>query len=148
MNQLRLENFFPYRSVSLAERISNALSKIYVSRYGIAVGEWRVMATLGEFEQMQARDIGCHAKMDKVRVSRAVKQLREKGLLQTEVLEDDHRGSMLRLSDEGKALYQKIVPEALAWERELLAPLSPEDRKSLDRIFAQLDQRLVDLLEE
>lgn len=146
MTQLRLENFFPYRSVSLAERISTALSKIYVSRYGIAVGEWRVMATLGEFEQMQARDIGCHAKMDKVRVSRAVKQLREKGLLETRVLEDDHRGSLLRLSEAGKQLYQRIVPEALAWERELLAPLSSADREAMDRIFAQLDNRLAELL--
>jgi len=142
VTKLCLEQFFPYCSVSLAERISASLSKIYAKQFGIGNAEWRVLATLGEFAQLQARDIVGHTNMDKVRVSRAVKLLRDKGFVAAQVLADDHRGARLTLTDSGSELYHRIVPDALAWEQSLLEPLSKQERKALEAIYAKLGRRL------
>jgi DNA-binding MarR family transcriptional regulator len=139
---LELATFFPYRCNKLTERISLSLSRIYVERFGISVAEWRVLATLGERRQMQARDIARHTNMDKVRVSRAVRQLTDRGLLLREVLANDNRAALLRLSAAGQRLYRRIVPEALAWEQSLLQPLSARERDLLDKVLLKLDARL------
>ena len=42
------------------------------------------------------------------------------------------------LSDAGRALYDEIVPAALAMERKLLAALSADERTQLDAMLATL----------
>ena len=47
---LKLEEFLPYRLNVVASLVSQALSRIYVDRYGIDVPEWRILVTLGQYE--------------------------------------------------------------------------------------------------
>ena len=54
---LKLEEFLPYRLNVVASLVSQALSRIYVDRYGIGVPEWRILVTLGEFETMYSTDL-------------------------------------------------------------------------------------------
>jgi len=143
--QLQLEHFYPYRCARLAEQISQSMSRDYVDRFGISIAEWRILATLGEHAQMQARDIALHTNLDKVRVSRAVKLLVGKDYLHSEVMASDNRASMLSLSRDGRALYRQLVPQVLAWEESLLEPLNARERRAFDRILIKLDQRLAEL---
>ena len=62
---LRLEEFLPYRLNVLASLVSQALSRIYVERYGLGVPEWRVLVTLGQHGVMTAKAIGAHTHMHK-----------------------------------------------------------------------------------
>ena len=64
---LRLEKFLPYRLNLLASLVSEALSRIYAERYRIAVPEWRVLVTLGQYEVMTGKAIGAHSHMHKTR---------------------------------------------------------------------------------
>jgi DNA-binding MarR family transcriptional regulator len=48
---------------------------------------------------------------------------------------------MLRLSQKGRAVYRRIVPLAAARERELLAVLTPAERRELERLLAKLHLR-------
>ncbi|HEY7775834.1 MAG TPA: MarR family transcriptional regulator [Kineobactrum sp.] len=139
---LSLARFLPYRCNSLAQKISISLSRIYVDRFGITVPEWRVLVTLAEYGELQSRRIGELTNMDKVRVSRAVSGLCERGLLQRRPCDRDSRVSYLRLGDAGITLYQRIEPEVLAWEAELLQPLSATERESLFALIDKLDLRL------
>src|SRR5258708_30312989 len=69
--KLELERFLPYRLSVLTNRISTAIARVYVRRFGLTVPEWRVMAVLGRFGAMSAH-AGCgKTAMGKVRVSRA-----------------------------------------------------------------------------
>ncbi len=54
---LKLSAFLPYRLNHLAETVSRSFSRIYADTYGIGIPEWRVLATLGEYKAMTARDI-------------------------------------------------------------------------------------------
>lgn len=144
-DSLSLQQFLPYRCNSLAQKISVSLSRIYVQRFGISVAEWRTLVTLAEHGELQAKQVASHTSMDKVRVSRAVATMREKGLLSSRPSERDSRAVHLRLTAAGQDLYRRIVPEALAWERELLAPLSASESASLFDLLDRLELRLQEL---
>lgn len=144
-NKLSLQQFLPYRCNSLAKNISESLSRIYVDRFGITVPEWRVLVTLAEHSELQSKQIGLHTNMDKVRVSRAVASLQGRGLLARRPCERDSRASLLSLNHDGHALYQRIEPEALAWEQALLAPLTGAEQQQLFGLIDKLDGRLAEL---
>lgn len=144
-SSLSLEQFFPYRCNRLAERISQAMARGYTLQSGLNIAQWRILATLGEHGAMLARDITVHTNMDKVRVSRAVKSMLQDGLLASRRLDNDHRASVLSLSDAGAALYQELVPGVLEWEKALLSPLSEAEKQQLMRLLARLDRQVVEL---
>ncbi|MEP0201491.1 MAG: MarR family transcriptional regulator [Halioglobus sp.] len=140
--KLNLAQFLPYRCNNLAEQISFSLSRIYVERFGVSVAQWRILATLGDGSEMQAKEIGRVTNMDKVRVSRAVTSLRSRGLLERKPCDTDSRAALLSLSSEGQHLYRRIAPEALRWEEQLLQPLSHAERQSLFGMIEKLETRL------
>jgi len=137
---LHLEHFLPYRLNILAEAVSRGLSEIYSNRFGIAIPEWRVVATLGQFGRMTAKDIGNHSQMHKTKVSRAVASLEKAGYVQREVNQEDMRESFLTLTPSGSAMYQDLVPEAVSFSRTLADALSQEQQVQLDDILTRLQQ--------
>ncbi|MHA7773308.1 MarR family winged helix-turn-helix transcriptional regulator [Roseibium sp. M-1] len=135
---LRLSGFLPYRLNHLAETVSRSFSKIYAEKYGIGIPEWRVIATLGEYEAMTARDISQATSMHKTKVSRAVAALEQLNMVQRVRNPDDQREQVLRLSAEGEAVYADIVPQALAYSARLEAALTAEQRSLLTDLFDRL----------
>lgn len=144
---LSLSQFLPYRCNNLGERISTSLSRIYVDRFDINISEWRILATLAEHGQLQARQISRQTHMDKVRVSRAVASLQARDLLVRQTCEHDSRASNISLTTEGTALFGQIAPEALAWEQKLLQPLGKSEQKTLFALLDKLELQLDTLAE-
>lgn len=138
---LELEAFLPYQLNVLAEAVSSSLSKLYAERYGISVPEWRVIATLGQYDTMAARDIGAHSRMHKTKVSRAVSSLEAAGRIARCPNQEDKREVLLTLTGEGRRIYQDLAPLAHSFAEELLAVLPDDDREALDRIISRLRQR-------
>ena len=141
---LLLDEFLPYRLVSLSQRISQSLSSIYREEFGVSVPEWRILANLAERGELNPSEIAAQTSMDRARVTRGIKDLRAKKCLVKRPDANDQRAYRLRLSATGEALYRKIVPLALAWERELLAGLDDAEHRALmralDVLSAQLDE--------
>ena len=77
--------------------------------------------------------------MDKVAVSRAVKNLLASGRLERHFSNDDRRRSVLSLSDKGRKVYQKVLPLALSYEARLLSSLSAKEQGFLGSILDKLD---------
>lgn len=136
---LVLERFLPYRLNVLAGMVSNALAEIYAERFGLSIPAWRVIATLGQYEVRTARDIAGHGVMHKSTVSRAVASLEERGLVASEPNAQDMREALLRLTPQGQAIYEALLPEALAFERRLAAALSPAEHATFLGLVERLD---------
>ena len=145
---LELERFLPYRLNVVAESVSRALSRLYAERYGIGVPEWRVMATLGEYERMTAKQVGAHSRMHKTKVSRAVAALEDKGLIERELNEEDMREAFVALTGRGLRVYQDLAPRALAFERVLDKTLGAGERAHLDAILRRLEERAQELADD
>lgn len=138
---LALSRFLPFRLNVLAHVVAGGLDRIYTERFGFGIPEWRLIATLGEFGPMTARDIGAHSQMHKTKVSRAVATLEERGLLVRRANERDRREAFLSLTDEGASTYALIVPTSLEYSQQLTADLTESDIATFERIIVHLMER-------
>jgi len=142
---VQLNQFVPYRMVHLTANISLALSKIYKQEFDISIAQWRVLAQLAEQQKLYSKDIGEITSMDKSKVSRAVKALESKHYLLRKTDKKDNRAAYLSLTAQGKTLYQKIVPKALEWERQLISVLDASEQTTLMKILDKLDQHILSI---
>jgi DNA-binding MarR family transcriptional regulator len=139
---LLLNQFTPYLLVNLAKRVSDSCASIYENDFDITIPEWRILARLAENDRQNSRELAAVTFMDKSKVSRAVKLLDKKGYLLKAKDVADQRVTYLSLSGAGRALYERIAPEALAWESRLLDALDITEYRDLMRIVEKLNRRL------
>lgn len=137
---LKLNQFLPYQLNQLAETVSRSFSRIYAEKYGIGIPEWRVIATLGEYEVVTARDVSSSTAMHKTKVSRAVAALEKRGFVTRDKNPDDMREQALKLTAAGIAVYEDIIPKALAYSQELQDALTHEQQALMNDIFDRLLQ--------
>ncbi len=145
---LALEAFLPYRLATLSNRVSRAIAALYSERFGITIPEWRVMAVLGERPEISANAVAERTAMDKVAVSRAVRRLLKKGLIERHFAPDDRRRSVLALSARGLAVYREVVPLARRFEEALLAALTREEAAILSLLLSKLEALPIETLPE
>lgn len=138
---LILEGFLPYRLSVLSNTISGLIADAYSDRYGLSIPEWRVMAVLGRFPGLSAAQVASRTAMDKVAVSRAVARLTEAGRVRREVSDKDRRRSVLELTPDGRALYRRITPILLKYERDLLEGLDEDERAQFHAVLTKLMDR-------
>lgn len=139
---LRLPVFVPFRLNRLASAVSEHLAASYRGRFALEVPEWRVMATVGQERGCTAQFIAASTRMHKTRVSRAIAQLRARGLIERAASNTDRREMQLRLSTTGRRMYAQLVPLALAREEQLLACMSAAERGAFLAALEQLESHL------
>lgn len=137
-NVLELERFLPYRLSVLSNTVSQAIAEMYERRFALSITEWRVMAVLGRYDGLSAREVAARTAMDKVAVSRALARLIAAGRVRRQTAAHDRRQSVLQLSPKGWKVYDQIAPLALQHEQRLLAHLAPAEQRSLGDILDKL----------
>ena len=135
---LELENFLPYRLSILSNTVSQSIAAEYQDRFELSMTEWRVMAVLGRFAELSAREVAERTAMDKVAVSRAVARLVNAGRVDRSIHDGDKRRSVLKLSEAGWAIHDEVAPMARSHERDLLAKLDEAERAQLNGILDKL----------
>jgi len=137
-SHFKLEDFLPYRLSILSNRISQGIAGIYQKKHTLSIIEWRIMAILGSYPNSSASEIVEHTVMDKVAISRGVKKLLKSELILRKPDRYDGRRMNLRLSKQGKEVYQDIIPKAMDFEHQFIDRLSSKDLNDLDRIINKL----------
>lgn len=138
---LHLEQFLPYRLNVVGAFASRALGRIYGAHFGIGIPEWRVIAQLGEFGRLTSRDIGELSQMHKTKVSRAVAELDQRGLIVRSANRADRRESFVALTAAGERIYAQIVPLALAFQARWTEGIAADELRCFERVLAVLTER-------
>lgn len=138
---MALDEFLPYRLAVLSNTVSRALARLYERRFGISVGEWRVMANLARFGPLSANGVCDRSAMDKVQVSRAVAKAVEDGLIDRSIDPYDRRRSVLTLTEKGRSVHDQILPMAQDFQEHLKAALSSDENDSLQDMLSRLLSR-------
>jgi DNA-binding MarR family transcriptional regulator len=134
----RLNDFLPYKIGILASTLNSAFDELLTGKHGIGLTDWRVMATLGEFGSMTAKEICERGRMHKTKVSRAVASLEARRLLMRRTNRDDMREAFLSLTDRGRDIYHDVVPLALSFSRKLTDKLDSPDLLAAERVIDAL----------
>lgn len=143
MKTLDLFRFVPFRMNRLAAEISSALSAEYRDRYGLDIPEWRVMAMLGFRDKPStAQSVSESTHTHKSTISRAVTALIERGIVERLENAEDRREYSLRLTREGRKLYQSLIPRLLRREAEILDCLTAAERQQFERLLGKIEAGL------
>jgi DNA-binding MarR family transcriptional regulator len=141
--RLDLFQFVPFRLNRLAAEVSNALAAEYQARYGLDIPGWRVLATLGfRNEPCSAQYVADCTRTHKSTISRAVTALMQRQYIERVENEQDRREFRLRLTRKGRALYEELFPRLLQREQDILACLSPQERRDLAALLGKLENGL------
>ena len=127
-----LERFLPYLLNQAAESTSHGFHAVYRDRYGMTRTQWRVLANLGKFGAMTARDICAISHIEKTKVSRAVSALESDQLLTRMTSDQDRRVEILSLTEKGKAVFADLGQLAIAYDASLRAGLGTSQSGQLD----------------
>ena len=143
--ELKLDSFLPYMINNLADRISAGLSVIYADEYDVTIPEWRILANLAQHRVLNAKQIVEFTGMEKSKVSRAVNNLTERGIITQQRTAADNRAKDLALTPGGETLYREIVPKVLDWESEPLNCLSVGEYRDLLYVLDKLRARVAEV---
>lgn len=139
---LTLREYLPYRLSVVSNKASELIARAYQTRFGLTVWEWRVIAVLGDGVARTAQAVCEATAMDKVTVSRAIRALDTRGLVQRHPNASDKRASDVTLTGEGEAIYADVAPLALQYEMDLLDGFTPEERTQIRTLLEKLETRL------
>lgn len=137
-----LQSFFPYLVRVFYSDVTAALAEIYTRDHGLTPSEWRTMAILAESGKIPATEIVERSSMDKVSVSRAVKRMHERGLLEKSCNLEDGRSTLLALSSKGRGVYGDIVPKVLQAESRMLKGVGDKEFRTFLHVMSKVRDNL------
>jgi DNA-binding MarR family transcriptional regulator len=133
-----LEAFLPYLLNQAAEATSHRFQTIYRERHGFTRTQWRVLANLGKFGAMTARDICAISQIEKTKVSRAVAALEQAGILARAPSETDRRAEVLSLTPRGREVFTELGSLAVTFDQHLRDSLGRKDAEKLTALLRRL----------
>lgn len=140
-NPVDLDNYVPCQLAAVSTRVTQSVVAMLKHRYDLSIPEWKVLATVAKHPRLSAVGVAHYAGLDTVAVSRAVTKLMDAGRIYREFGKEDRRRSILELSEEGRMLYQAIMPTAARLEASLLEDMNEEERQILQKAFESLAAR-------
>lgn len=127
-----------FRLNYLALRYNTPLYSWVSKTRGLSRVEYVVIYSLGLADGSQARDISETSGFPKNTLSRAIARLEKLGLIWREPLPSGGRNQILRLSEDGWALFNETVPTFESFEKMMLDSLTPEECATLGQLLAKV----------
>lgn len=143
INPQSLEDNVGVRIVRLAEVFAR-LAKIGVEEpWGLRTTELRILNTLDGAGSVPISEIARRTHVDKAWISRSVRDLVEKGMVERSANPEDSRLSMAMLTPKGRDLLDQIRPSVLWHEQNVLQGIDEKDfKRDLDRLLANVEEVL------
>lgn len=140
-----LAHYPPYQLVHAAEMVRETFEQFYQARYQLTVPQWRLMMVLGPNYPISQKELVEASGMDKVRISREIHRLSEKGILQAQSCEQDKRVSLVSLTEQGETLFSQLKSEASSWQHTLTDYLPSEARQSIRQHLQSVNEAMEQL---
>lgn len=127
--------------IAIANRLTRGASKYYREVWNLGVVEWRVIVSLGHQRRRSIGEIAEAADLDRGAVSRSVKLLCKRGLINAE--SGAGRLNQVSLTAEGRRLLEKLRSAGRRREERLMAGFAQNERpllrSFLNRLLSQVD---------
>jgi DNA-binding MarR family transcriptional regulator len=138
---------FTFRVTKLLDLVRRSSTIANRRLFDISGVEWRIVLHVGEHAPLSLNELADLIRLDRGQLSRAVKGLVERGLL------DRRRrpggpAVVITLSDEGKALHDAMITLTRERNEFLLRDISEEDIACTARVLAAVTHKAEMLLEE
>jgi DNA-binding MarR family transcriptional regulator len=137
---LDLDNFLPYRLLVVTSQVTRVFAHRYQKEFGITIPESRVINALGRKSPLSSWEICERTTMTKTRVSVAIKNLVNTGLLTKKTDLSDQRQLQVALTRKGNKLRERIAVVALELEQDIVARCGSDGREQLMALLDAIHQ--------
>jgi DNA-binding MarR family transcriptional regulator len=128
--------------LALVHVFSNLIGRAFYgpleARHHLSVQQWRILLTLAQHPGATAVDIIARWALQPMSVSRAIRELEQRGLISRRTGSSDRRSQELLLTRKGQRLYETVVPGANARYHDIVDCLPPAERARLARALVVL----------
>lgn len=100
--------------------------------------QFAALMRLADDGPLSQNRLGRLAAMDPATVQGVARRLEERGLVKRVADETDRRRAVLSVTEEGRALADRLVESARTVSERTLSPLTPEERDALLRMLEKL----------
>jgi DNA-binding MarR family transcriptional regulator len=129
---------FAARFNYLAFRYNQPLYSWVEQEFGLSRIEFVVIYSLALMDGVTASEIASSTAFPKNTLSRAVNRLAKLGYIGRSTQAMDRRMQYLSLTPFGQAIYDAALPRFVAFEQEMLAPLSLVEQETLNALMAKV----------
>ncbi|MEL6689284.1 MAG: MarR family transcriptional regulator [Pseudomonadota bacterium] len=143
-----LEMRVSHRISRIHGRINAQAARILSESADISLSQWRILVMVDADGEVSASEIVRRTKIDKAMVSRAIKSLSQAGLVQVIVSKTDQRLHKVKMTDAGRARFEKALPHMLARQDGLMAPFDEEEEQQLFHLLAKLEDAIAAMEED
>lgn len=137
-----LEHYVPAYLTWIANKLSRGASQHYLALFDVGIETWRCLVLLAVHDSVTAQFVSRVIGMDKGTVSRCFKFMQERGMIRTGLDPKDGRLRVAVLTDEGRAIHDRIRDVALERERALLSVLDDAECDLLLSLLKRLHENL------
>ena len=116
-------------------------------QFGLSETEWRIMTQLGETASLSLNGLADAMLQDRGQLSRAVKSMVERGLL-TRERKPGGPEVEIDLSDEGRAIYARMVEWVHERDKALTAGIPPENVATVWRVLGEMMEHAQAMVDE
>jgi DNA-binding MarR family transcriptional regulator len=138
---LDLDDNLAYRLSLLSFLVNKATSRIYNSA-GLGTNHWKVLSVLNSYEPMTAQSIARWVTLDKVAISRTVRQLLELKLVDRKLHSMNGRLIEIKMTARGRRMYNAIAQQTATHQATLLQDVTVSDRRALFQTLRQIEETL------
>lgn len=140
-----LDSFVTFRLGQVQNRLNAQAAHVLRARSSLSLTEWRVISLINAAGSASAAELLRVFQMDKGQLSRTVKSLIAKGIVNGETGSGTRRQTVLSLSADGKRLHDRIVAVMVKRQRHLTSGISDRELEAfysvLDRLKAASEKR-------
>ena len=130
--------------MGVANRLANAASQYYRSRFDIGMSEWRAMMAIGTSTDRIGREVAEMADLDYAAASKSLKILEARGFVAMTPTQRRGRAAIVSLTPDGLAVWRELRDSARRRQQRLLAAFSADEVETLwsllRRVEAQVPQ--------
>jgi DNA-binding MarR family transcriptional regulator len=135
------------RYLDTQRELLGALERQNFRDSGLSGAEYAVLVPLSAAEDglLRARELGLELDWDRSRLSHQIRRMEKRGLVSREECETDARGSMIRLTPEGRAAIEAAAPSHVEYVRRYFFDvLSVDEQEILGTVFDRVLNRLAE----
>lgn len=134
---LGLQGFLTFRLSRLNQALNSQVTEVLAHHAQIGLSEWRVLSVIASGDAKTARDVTTLTGLDPAMISRALKQLEERGLVCSLRDTTDRRARLVSLTKEGISLFDSVLPIMRKRQEALLGSLAPHEQ---EQVFGIIDK--------
>ena len=132
-------SFVTYRLAKLQSRLNAQGTAILKKKSGLSLVEWRVIQVIRMFDEPSLSQIADHVQMDKGQLSRKLKIMIEKGLLNSRRDAEDKRIQKLELTEKAIEISENLMPVMQQRQHHLLADVTADELDLFYRIITKIE---------